>query len=231
MLAMAKRRFLTFQQANDGRFRSLYSYRRGPARPFDSFYYPGEAVLALLRLHALDGNGRWLQAARRGADWLITERDGDKPVAALPHDQWLLMAMNELHPRVPDARYLTHAQRLAAAILGAERVKPEPLDWVGSFYDQPRSTPSATRSEALVAFVRLAERHRIDSQAHRESLLRLARFQRRCQLTNENVFYVPRPDRALGGFRRGLSDWDIRIDYVQHNISAFLGLRQLLMGT
>ena len=60
--------------------------------------------------------------------------------------------------------------------------------------------------------------------------MRMAAFQRRCQLTPENALYLPRPDRALGGFRRSLTHWEVRIDYVQHNLSALLGLRSILLA-
>ncbi len=36
------------------------------------------------------------------------------------------------------------------------------------------------------------------------------------------------PQRALGAFHRSLTNDEIRIDYVQHNISALLGLWRIL---
>jgi hypothetical protein len=40
--------------------------------------------------------------------------------------------------------------------------------------------------------------------------------------------YLPNPPRALGGFHTSLTDYEIRIDYVQHNISSLLGLYRAL---
>ncbi len=48
------------------------------------------------------------------------------------------------------------------------------------------------------------------------------------QLGPESAPYLSRPDLALGGFRRSLTHWEIRVDYVQHNISALLGSEILL---
>lgn len=221
-------RFIAFQQEPDGRFRSKYYYGKAPAREFESIYYPGEAILALARLHRLDGDRRWLEVARKGADWLIDRRDAGKGIAELPHDHWLLMGLEELIPLTGDARYLAQARRIAEAITTSERLNPEPPDWVGSFYIPPRATPAATRSEALVAMARLAARQGIDPKPYLESLERMIRFQLRCQVTPENAFYVPRPDQALGGFRRSLTVWELRIDYAQHNLSSLLGYRGLL---
>lgn len=223
-------RFLVFQQEANGHFHSKYAFGAEAAEDFESLYYPGEAILALLRLARLDGKSEWVRTAAKAADWIILERDAAKSLAELPHDHWLLIGLNELHPREKKPHYLAHAQKIAAAILGGERRDPEPLDWVGSFYDPPRSTPAATRSEALVAMIELAERNGLDTSLDRAALTRLVRFQRRCQITPENALYLPRPDHALGGFRAGLTDWEVRIDYVQHNVSSMLGLRRILGG-
>jgi len=223
--------FLRFQQEADGHFLSKYFYGRPDSKPFESIYYPGEAILALVRLYGVDPQEKWLAAARAGADWLIDVRDAGKPTSALPHDHWLLMGLDELHQLTGDQRYATHAARIAEAIVAAQRTVSRYPDWVGSFYDPPRSTPTATRAEGLVAATRLARRTGQDEMPLIAALRRMAVFQRRCQITPENSLYLPRPDLAQGGFRRSLTDWEVRIDYVQHNVSALLGLRSLLLSS
>lgn len=222
-------RFLVHQQGPDGRFESKYFYGRPDDEEFESIYYPGEAVLALARLHRLDGDPAWLAAARRGADWLIDVRDAGKATAELPHDHWLLMALAELDELTGDPRYAAHAARIAEAIVEARRTSSPHPDWIGSFYDPPRNTPTATRAEALVAMERLARRTGRDRRPIVEALVSMAAFQRRCQLGDVSALYLPRPDRAAGGFRRSLTDWEVRIDYVQHSVSALLGLREILL--
>ena len=139
------------------------------------------------------------------------------------------MGLDELHRITGDERYASHAARIAEAIVAAQRtVSPYPY-WIGSFYDPPRSTPTATRAEGLTAAARLARRTGADETALIEALERMAGFQLHCQITAENDLYLPRPDLARGGFRRSLTNWEIRIDYVQHNVSALLGLRSLLL--
>lgn len=222
-------RFLLHQQEENGYFQSKYFYGEPDPKPFESIYYPGEAILALVRLYGVDPRPQWLATARRGADWLIDGRDAGKSTKDLPHDHWLLIALDELYAVTGDERYAAHAARIAAAIVGAQRKSSSQLDWIGSFYDPPRSTPTATRAEALVAMHRLAVRRGDDPSAYLEALLRMAAFQRRCQLTLESSLYLARPDLALGGFRRSLTNWEVRIDYVQHNLSALLGLRSILL--
>lgn len=222
-------RFLLHQQAPDGRFESKYFYGPPDPEPFVSIYYPGEAILALARLHRLDGDPAWLDAARRGADYLMDVRDAGKETADLPHDHWLLMGLAELDELTGDPRYAAHGARIAEAIVGAQRTSARHPDWIGSFYDPPRTTPTATRAEALVAMEALARRTGRDRRPVLEALLRMGAYLQRCQITPLSSLYLPRPDRATGGFRRSLFDWEVRIDYVQHSVSALLGLRQILL--
>lgn len=221
-------RYLASQQEEDGHFISKISIT-GKRFDFESGYYPGEAILALTRLHEMDGDRRWLDVAVRGADWLIEVRDAGKETSQLAHDHWLLMGLEALFRLRGDAAHGAHAGRIAQAIVEAQRLDHRHLDWVGSFYDPPRSTPTATRGEALVAMVALTHQKQQDPRPYVEALLRMAAFQRRCQLNDVSAMYLQRPDLAVGGFRRSLTHYEIRIDYVQHNISSLLGLRQILI--
>lgn len=219
-------------QQEDGRFRphSIY-WPSGEVKDFTSAYYPGEAVLALLRLHALDPDGPWLAHADRGARWLIEVRDAAVPVERLNHDHWLLYALRELLRYRPREIFRDHAFKIADAIVAAQKtgdaLKPA---WRGSWYEPPRSTPAATRSEGLVCAHEIAMAAGDADRAVRieRALSLAARFQLRTQFRPETAMYLRSPWRALGGFHRSLTDYEVRIDYVQHNISALLGYRRIL---
>ncbi len=226
--ARALARFLVFQQEENGHFHSKYFFGKPDDEPFESIYYPGEAILALTRLYRIDPDPAWLNTARKGADWLIGVRDQGKAVEELPHDHWLLIALNELASLTVDESYPSQAHKIAHSILVAQRTTSPWPDWIGSFYDPPRSTPTATRAEALVAMSDLVRARGENPRRYVEGLLKMAAFQRRTQFTAQSALYLRRPDLAMGGFRRSLGTWEVRIDYVQHNISALLGLRRQL---
>ncbi len=226
--ARAFARFLAFQQEESGHFRSKYFFGKPDDEPFESIYYPGEAILALTRLYRIDPNPDWLNTASKGADWLIEVRDQGKAVNELPHDHWLLIALNELSSLTVGDAYPNQAKKIAQSILAAQRSRSPWPDWIGTFYDPPRSTPTATRAEALVAMSDLARSREEDPGSYLEGLIKMAAFQRRTQFTAQSALYLRRPDLAMGGFRRSLGTWEVRIDYVQHNVSALLGLRRQL---
>ena len=220
-------------QEETGEFRPhKMAYPSGEASDFVSQYYPGEALLALLRVHALQPSDPWLDAAEKGARYLIEVRDRDLPISRLAHDHWLLYALNELYRLRPDPLYLEHARRITNAILRHQNRRPQYRDWLGSYYRPPRSTPTATRTEGLAAVYRLERDFGDPEKAERIlAAIRLGlRFQLQTQFQPESVLYLRDPQRSLGAFHRSLSSFEIRIDYVQHNISSLLSLWHILGG-
>ena len=213
-------------QATNGRFSChKASHHSGTVSRFESGYYPGEAMLGLLRLYALDGEPRWLEAASRAAQWLIGVRDHGKTIARLDHDHWLLYALNELHRHAPSPAYLEHTRKLVQAITSTQHKAPGFADWHGGWYKPPRTTPTATRTEGLAAAYQLLRDHGGSHEELAEIKTAIEaglRFQLDNQYSPASSLYLPNPGRALGGFRGAHEQGEIRIDYVQHSLSAIL---------
>jgi hypothetical protein len=219
-------------QRDDGSFHSKMKPDGSFDRRFRSLYYPGEAILGLVRLYRIDPDPRWLEIAGRGVRQLIDSRADIDP-EDLPADHWLLIAIGELGGLL--------AERPAAAALGVDfatmragalRIADKMLaeqraaDAGGSFGRHRRSTPTATRLEGLLALLAALPasdpaRPRLEAGARRGVTFLLG-----CQVTSS--------DRRGGGVvrrcppARKRRDAEIRIDYVQHALSAFLGARRLL---
>ena len=94
----------------------------------------------------------------------------------------------------------------------------------------PRSTPTATSAEGLCSAYLLARDFagRDEAELIMESISPAIAFQLQTQFRPESVLYLKYPQRALWGFHRSLTDFEIRIDYVQHNISSLLGYYGIL---
>ena len=228
-LPLARRLGRWIQRCQDktGRFAvQKQAYTTGLVSDFVSVYYPGEAMLAMVRLGKADPAGPWLDVAERAAKYFIEVRDRRRP---LP-DHWQLHALNELYQLRRKDAYRRQAMRMARAIVEAQDREGLYPDWRGSFYRPPRSAPTATRMEGLCAAYQLAIAAGWPEQAR--SLLPALRmgvaFILQTQVRPETAMYLARPQRALGGVRRGLTSDSIRIDYVQHFISATLGLYRIL---
>lgn len=223
-------RYLLSQQDANGRF--FPATRRAPdgavLEPHSS-YFPGESVLACLRLHRLTRDARWLDAARRGANWLVDVRDAGVPTAKLEHDHWLLYALRELHDVEPRANLARHAMRIADAICADQLCDPANPDQLGMYSGKERSTPTATRSEGLVQAYHLAMKAAPDRAPAILRALHLGlSLQLRTQHTPESAMFFAEPLRLIGGFAAAPARPEVRNDAVQHNVCALLGAARLM---
>ena len=91
-------------------------------------------------------------------------------------------------------------------------------------------TSTATKAEALAAAWALAL-HRGDSRRARRLALaqqRTIQFMMRVQYTRENTIEFPKPERAIGAWPQDAYEDYVRIDFVQHNISALSDAAHLI---
>lgn len=218
-------RWMQLTQDETGRFTvHIQLYPTSWVTGFVSGYYPGEAMLALLRLYQLTHEVSWLDTASRAADYLIHVRDGEKTIEELDHDHWLLISLNELHRQRPEQAFLDHALKLFEAIEQGQNKGPQNPLWLGSWYTPPRSTPASTRVEGLVAAYQLVRDFKPEAAA---PILRAAKLGGAFILKNQLSQEDNVQPLGWGGFRESLDGYELRIDYTQHAVSALLGLHQI----
>jgi hypothetical protein len=196
--------------------------------PQELFYYPGEATLGLLRLYRLDRQPKLLEAARKAADFLVYQRDGQEDEEHQIHDHWLSYVLLDLYRETKEPAYAGHAFKIARAIVKKESIgdKPAP-DYAGSF-KQGQSTPTSTRLESLAADLELSRLMGMNHVWLDGPAMRLACFMRGQQFDANSSYFTKRPDKAVGGLRESLIINDIRIDYVQHAMCAWLHFARVL---
>lgn len=224
-------RFVMKQQYGDGHFRNNadVEHESGKKLKREVWYYPGEAILGLLRLYALDPQPAYVDAARRGADWVVNVRDQYVSEDHQEHDHWMSYAANELYRVTLDGAYLEYATKVARAIEKKQRTAadaPAP-DFVGTFYDG-QTAPASTRVEAYDADIALSRfAHKPDKWLI-DLAIPVASSTLGQQFDPDNDYWLKNPARAEGGVRESLFVQDIRIDYVQHAMSAWLHLARIL---
>ncbi len=232
--AQAYAAWIRATETDTGEFTAHEQLKDGTTTDLVSAYYPGEAIFALMRLYALDHDEAWHTAAARAADWLIEVRDRGVAPHDLLHDHWLLYGLNELCKVSCEPRYLDHARAIVASIEALQHSGASNPEWDGGFYDPPRSTPTATRVEGAAAahelFVRAGDREAA-AQARR-IVERGEAFLLRTQVDAARATQAGLSlEGAAGGFTESLDGYRIRIDYVQHAISALLGYVAVEHGT
>jgi hypothetical protein len=115
-------------QQRDGSFDSYYRIRGDEPAGSVSLFYPGEAMLRLVRFSRLNGDSRILDSVQRGAVHLIeSQRKLDRP----PSDAWFMQALEALHRMDPEPMYAAHAMALAAAIIVTQYSATAPAGYAG----------------------------------------------------------------------------------------------------
>ena len=197
-----------------------------------SIYYPGEALLGLVRLYEIDPDPRWQECAVRAADFLVHERWKVLGLELqIPPDAWLIQALEVLYRQVPDPAYAGYAFEIGEVLtryqMGGENA---PADiWGGRVSGTfPHVISTGSRGEGMSAAARLERTERPGETYYLERLRANSSYALRNQYTPPTLIGLRRPDLALGGFRNTADDPEIRIDGVQHNLSGLLGLLELL---
>jgi hypothetical protein len=229
-------RFVLWMQRDDGSFYSKHIPSRGGRDDtWTSLYYPGEAALGLLALDQVAPDDRWVVGAARALGHLAELR---KDAQRVPADHWALLATAELLPRIERAGGAVteealrhHSHQVVDTILrehGAHRRRP---DLRGSFTSDGRAASNATRLEGLLAAWSFeadpAYRARM-APAITEGIAWLLGVQvqqgghagavTRAAAALESH---PRMDaKELRSFNRRATE--VRIDYVQHALSAWI---------
>jgi len=220
-------------ERENGEFVHYQTFPRGQARDPEHPDFAGQAIAALMLVHKVDPQPRWLGCAQRAAKHLITVRDKGVPIAKLPGDHWLLRGLAHLHRHADDGGpLLDHAGRLTQALAMNQHRAPAYTDWLGGYYSPPGAMTAANRTGALLAGYRLLRDkggdHRTNAIAALDAAIAGMAFQLQCQFRPENAMYYKDPHRVLGAFRESLTSPAVRIDFVSQNLTALLDLYRLM---
>jgi hypothetical protein len=215
-------RFLVKQLDVQGVFQPYFPPNQQGLEARDVLYYPGEAMLGLVRLHAVDPDARWLEAAERAAHHRASE-----PRRA--RDFWYLLACAELHRITHDELWADKVWAIADATADEQdKDEQELADFGGSYGSMLRASPTSTALEALAATVALARFTGHDGARWFDAAKRMASFVLWEQLDEDAEFYVINPAKALGGVRTNPWGSNVRIDNDQHAILGWLWLMRVM---
>jgi hypothetical protein len=193
-----------------------------------SIYYPGEVVLSLIEYYDQFGRPPELVAAiDRALAAIERHNDGKEPVP----EAWRVMAMVRWFELTGSRERLSYAARILASIARTQVQDPADAIMYGGFATRkgPKTIQAGSRNEAITAAWRIADRVGWDRSTFERIATAAARFELSQQYIDEDQANpIPRFDRAKGGFRNGPGDDRIRIDGVQHNLSALIGVMDIL---
>jgi len=239
--------FIVFMQTPVGRFNCIYDVDldkryNSPELGASILYYPGEATLALVMGGKVLGEPKYLVAARKSIDYLTKSRDltlDPETDTIPPHDHWLCLSIHEISSVAPVESDAEYAYRVVLSMEKAhytEGNSPAPDFTGGKRSDGPPSAcGTATDIEAYASTWFVLDywsRRKPEWKQKRDNCfkwaVRSAKFLLAHQLLPENSYYIPNPDRAMGGITGNPTTTMIRSDYIQHSISACIRLTEIL---
>ena len=227
-------RFGQYMQNRDGSFYSLYYEKDGKRGAHNkSLYYPGEMAMGWIAMHQLAPAEDALAAAKKALLYLSKTRWRQ---GSAPADHWALLATARLFQvadaekiEIPREALIDHTLQVCHAILEEGRhVQPLPV-MAGSLVPNGIVTPTATRLEGLqAALTYLPPNHQIVPHI-RSAVDRGIDFLVRAQV-KEGPFAGGMPhkitripdDGTEATQKFNAEATEIRIDYVQHSLSALV---------
>ena len=192
-------------------------------------YYQGEATFGLARLHnvvkalGLQTDEGWMKVADLAAHCIV-DRDAQLDDSKLLVDHWLLYGIAEMGTR--SKKLFDHCVRTVQVATDRqvqESSREMEMDRLGIFGASISGTATATKTEGMCAVYNLVAKKNPEMAATILETATLAvRFQLQLQFRPETAMYMADPLRILGGFHSSLTNFEMRNDYTQHNLSSLL---------
>lgn len=185
-------------------------------------FYPGEAMLSLMRLFERNGDERLAESVSRAFPYYRDYWRKNKNTAFVPwHSQtYFLLAQHTKDPRLESFVY-----EITDWLIDAYQITKDVYpDKIGGFKKENPGNSTASYMEGINDAYRVAQLfdNRRHIRKYRDSIRAGIRFVLQTQFTPENAFWVKNPTRTIGGFRASLKKAEQRNDYTQHAVSALM---------
>lgn len=210
------------KQEDNGRFSTSFI---GEDRDIDQQYYPGEAMLALMRYYTATKDERAKTAVIKAYDYYKRFWGSEKHGPFVP---WQIRSFTELYRYEPEQKYVDYVFDLMDWML--DKMPPVSLDQglarAGALRRMYASTGVYT--EGLVAAYRMAvqvgDRKRIERYGR--AAVGAIRYLVGLQYEPTDVYLFARPEKVLGALAMKPRDNELRLDFTYHGIAAVLAMTQ-----
>ncbi len=179
-------------------------------------FYPGEAMLALMRLHRKTGDVALLKAVQRAFPHY---RDYWRANKNTPMLSWHSQTYRLLFEATKDPEVAAHTFEMNDWLIDSQITEGPWPDKIGGFGRGRQPTiASATYLEGLHDAFAVASQAGDEARAarYKAAILRGVGFVLRLQFTEANSFHLKNPALARGGFRHSLVENNLRNDNTQH---------------
>lgn len=207
---------LLAEQDATGRFSTDF---KSADRDVDQQFYPGEAMVALMRYYEVTQDARAKDAVAKAFDYYLAywERQKDGPFVP-----WQVRAYSALYRQDPQDRYRLYVFEMADWMLDEMPPVPASRGWslAGSLDRMPAST--GVYLEGMVHAYLLARDTGDAARAARygAAVAGGLRYILGLQYKAEDVFAYKQPGKVLGGLPTKPLEQEMRLDFTYHGIDA-----------
>ncbi|HKJ27494.1 MAG TPA: hypothetical protein VJ965_07640, partial [Anaerolineales bacterium] len=205
-------------QKEDGSYNTYFDFDSDSGMDF----YPGEAMLSLMKLYNYTEDERYLQSVHEAFSYYPDYWRKNKNTAFVPwHSQaYLLLYRAVEEPRIAEFVFEMNDWMVE----NHQLMRTEYPDVHGGFTRSfPRNSTSAYMegmNDAYTLAVLVGDE--VHQAKYEQAIKYAVRFILQMQYTPDNVFYLENPELAIGGFRHSLVFNDQRNDYTQHASFALM---------
>ena len=185
-------------------------------------YYPGEAMLSLMKLYNHTGDQRYLNSVKKAFYHYRDYWINNKNTAFIP---WHSQAYKLLFEETKDQDLVEFIFEMNDWLIDNYQIKNSAYpDEIGGF---PKYFPTFSSSVFIEGIndaysVALIVNDTIHIQKFKEAIRLGTRFILQLQFTENNTFYLKNKTRIIGGFKTSLTCNNLRIDNTQHSVMALI---------
>jgi hypothetical protein len=184
-------------------------------------YYPGEAMLALMKLYAATNNPAYLDSVKRAFHYYSEYWRNHKNTAFIP---WHTQAYYLLYKETRDKELVEFIFEMNDWLIDNYQLyDSQYMDKIGGFTkSNPGGGGTAVYLEGINDAYSLAVEIKdgLHKNKYGRSVSLGTRFILQSQFNKANSFYLENPKRAIGGIGKTLTNNKQRVDCIQHLIMA-----------
>jgi len=185
-------------------------------------YYPGEAMLALIKLYDYTKDKKYLDSVNKAFYYYRDYWRNNKNTAFVP---WHSQTYKLLFKETKDPDVAEFIFEMNDWIIDNYQIqKSKYPDEVGGF---PKYYPTFSTSVYLEGindayYVAKMLNDTVHMNKYADSIKIGTRFVLQTQFTKNNTFYLENITKSIGGFKTSLTSNDLRIDNTQHSVMALM---------
>jgi len=224
--------WLTTMQKKNGAMRAYVKYSNGEwiFEDKESLLYNGQVLSALSKLYRATGDKKYFEAAEKIAQWFSQKYKKEKGYIKGEYREknpisncWVVMSLMDFYKASKDEYYKEIIFPLSEEILKNQKSdETQPLyygGWAGAYSSSGLGWITEVMAETY-RFCR--EENRGDCEKYKTAVIKAIRWLLQSTYSKENSFFLPTPERAIGGVFWNIDNKYVRTDSVCHALNGYI---------